>query len=297
VRDILIDVRLGKQVAMERTHVVVTKMAESILRNPGPLLALCRIKQKDEYTFLHSVSVSALLMVFARAAGLDQAHIRDAGVGGLLHDIGKMKIPAEMLNKAGPLSEREVITMREHVAAGVEILQATPGVTRIALQIAAEHHERYDGQGYPMHLKGVGISRIGQMAAIVDVYDAITSDRVYHRGLTPADALKRLFEGAGSHFDPQLVQLLIRTLGIYPTGSLVMLESGRLAIVVEQSGGNLLQPRVRVVYDTRKASFVPPFDVDLARTAGHGGEDRILRHESPQKWSVDPLAYLLEDVA
>ena len=297
VREILADVRLGKQVSIERTRAVVTQMSESILSNPGPLLALCRLKQKDQYTFLHCVSVSALLMVFARAAGFDENAIREAGVGGLLHDIGKMKVPPQTLNKAGPLTGEERDAMRGHVTAGVEILRATPGVPPVAMQITAEHHERYDGSGYPMKLKGKDISRIGHMAALVDVYDAVTSDRVYHRGVSPQDALKLLLDGSGTHFDPEPVQLLIKTLGIYPVASLVMLESGRLAIVVDQSSGNLLQPRVRVVYDTRKATFVRPFDLDLARTAGHGGEDRILRHESPQKWSVDPVAYLLEDIA
>jgi putative nucleotidyltransferase with HDIG domain len=297
VKDMLHDVRLGKQVSMERTHEVVTNIAESILRDPGPLLALCRLKQKDEYTFQHSVSVSALLMVFARAAGYDEAAIREAGVGGLLHDIGKMAIPLDILNKPGVLTAIERQAMHTHVEAGTAILCRTPGVNPIALHVAAEHHERHDGSGYLKWLKAEEISRMGRMAAIVDVYDALTSDRVYHRALTPAEALKFLLERSGTHVDPELVQLLIKTLGIYPTGSLVMLESGRLAIVVEQKSGNLLYPRVRVVYDTRKSSFVTPFDVDLARAAGHGGEDRIVRHESPLKWSVDPIAYLLEKVA
>lgn len=297
VKHMLHDVRLGKQVSMERTHEVVTNIAESILCDPGPLLALCRLKQKDEYTFQHSVSVSALLMVFARAAGHDEAAIREAGIGGLLHDIGKMAVPLDILNKPGILTAVEKQAMHTHVEAGTAILRRTPGVSPIALHVAAEHHERHDGSGYPKGLKAEQVSRMGRMAAIVDVYDALTSDRVYHRALTPAEALKFLLERSGTHVDPELVQLLIKTLGIYPTGSLVMLESGRLAIVVEQKSGNLLYPRVRVVYDTRKASFVPPFDVDLSRAVGHGGADRIVRHESPLKWSVDPMAYLLEKVA
>jgi putative nucleotidyltransferase with HDIG domain len=297
VKDMLNDVRLGKQVSMERTHDVVTAIADSILRDPGPLLALCRLKQKDEYTFQHCVSVSALLMVFARAAGYDEAAIREAGVGGLLHDIGKTRIPLDILNKPGALTPVEKQAMHTHVEVGTAILRQTPGVNPVALEIAAQHHERHDGSGYPKGLKAEEISRMGRMAAIVDVYDALTSDRIYHRALTPAEALKFLLERSGTHVDPELVQLLIKTLGIYPTGSLVMLESGRLGIVVEQKSGNLLYPRVRVVYDTRKASFVPPFDVDLARAVGHGGADRIIRHESPLKWSIDPMAYLLEKVA
>jgi putative nucleotidyltransferase with HDIG domain len=297
VHGILQDVRLGKQVSVEQVEGVVGNIADSILRNPGPLLALCRIKKKDEYTFMHSVSVGTLMMTFCRAAGFDEARVREAGVGGLLHDIGKMTTPDAVLNKPGKLTDDEFSLMRNHVVASRDILQSTAGITPIALSVAAEHHERYDGTGYPQKLKGEQISRVGQMAAIVDVYDAITSDRVYHKGMLPAAALKKMLEWSRLHFKPELVQLLIKSIGIYPTGTLVMLESGRLAVVLDQAEGNLLQPKVRVVYDTRKASFVTPYDFDLARSTGHGGADRIVGPEPPDKWSFDPLVALQDAAA
>lgn len=297
VHEILHDVRLGRQVSVKRTEEVVETLAESILRNPGPLLALSRIKKKDEYTYMHSVSVGTLMMVFCHAAKLGNATVREAGLGGVLHDVGKMTVPNEVLNKEGALTDREFTVIRHHVIAGLALLESTPGITPVAIDIVAEHHERFDGTGYPRNLGGVQISEMGQMAAIVDVYDAITSDRVYHRGVPAAEGVKKIFEWRDSLFNPELVQLLIRSLGIYPTGTVVMLESGRLAVVIEQSDGNLLQPRVRVVHDARKGKFVKPYDLDLARGAARGGPDRIVRYEHPEKWAIDPLAYLMHGPA
>lgn len=292
IHDLLRDARLGKQVSVEQAEPVVEKIADSILRNPGPILALGRIKTKDEYTFLHSVSVGALMMAFCRAAGMDEKTMREAGLGGLLHDIGKMTTPNEILNKPGKLNDAQFVVMRNHVVASREILEKTPGVTPTALNVAAQHHERFDGSGYPLKLKGAEISRIGQMAAIVDVYDAITSDRIYHQGMQPPVALKKILEWTRTHFNPELVRIFVSAIGIYPTGTLVMLESGRLAVVVDHDPATPHQPRVRVVYDTLKNCHLTPVDVDLARSTGHGGADRILRHERPGKWSIDPLGYL-----
>ena len=130
------------------------------------------------------------------------------------------------------------------------------------------------------------------MAAIVDVYDAITSDRVYHKGMQAPVALKKILEWTRAQFNPELVRIFVAAIGIYPTGTLVMLESGRLAVVMDHDPATPHQPRVRVVYDTTKSAHLTPVDVDLARSAGHGGGDRILRHEPPHKWSIDPLGYL-----
>jgi HD-GYP domain-containing protein (c-di-GMP phosphodiesterase class II) len=182
--------------------------------------------------------------------------------------------------------------MRHHVVASREILEITPNISQTALEVAAQHHERYDGSGYPNRLKGDGISRIGQMAAIIDVYDAITSDRVYHKGMAPTEALRKLFEWSKFHFNPELVHAFARVVGIYPVGALVRLESERLAVVVEQRESSMLQPLVRVDL-RRKAELLPeargrgPLAAD-----GQGGADRIVGHESPEKWQIDPMKFL-----
>lgn len=292
IRKLLQDTRLGNQVSVEQAEPIVEKVAESVLRNRGALLSLCAIKTKDEYTYLHSVSVCALMMVFCRAMEMDEKIVREAGLGGLLHDVGKMTTPDEILNKPGKLTEEEFAVMREHVVASREILEGTAGITPTAMSVAAEHHERFDGSGYPRGLKAEEISPMGQISAIIDVYDAITSDRVYHKAMPAPAALRKLLEWSRLHFNPNNVHVFIKAIGIYPTGSLVMLESGRLAVVIDQSNGSLLQPRLRVVYDTHKAAFVQPHDLDLARPTGAGGADRILGYEPPGKWSVDPLSYL-----
>jgi len=292
MRNIMNDVRLGKQVHVERMEPIVDKMAGSILRNSGAILSLSRIKNKDEYTFQHSVSVAALLIAFCRGLGLDEETIRQAGIGGMVHDVGKMQTPDKILNKPGKLTDDEFTVMRHHVVASREILEVTPNISQTALHVAAQHHERYDGSGYPNRMKGNEISRIGQMAAIIDVYDAITSERVYHKGMTPTEALRKMFEWSKFHFNPELVQAFTKVVGIYPVGALVRLESERLAVVFEQRESNMLQPLVRIVFDAKRNYYLKPEDVDLSRPMGKGGADRIVGHESPEKWQINPMKFL-----
>ncbi|POA99267.1 phosphodiesterase [Chromobacterium sinusclupearum] len=292
VRHILQDVRLGKQVQLEQVEPQVEKLTESILRNNGALLSLCRIKDKDNYTFQHSVSVGALMVSFCNALGMSREAIHHAGIGGMLHDIGKMKVPDDILNKPGKLTEQEFKVMKCHVVESQKILHATPGIPEIAIQVAGQHHERHDGSGYPAGLKGDEISQLGQMAAIVDVYDALTSDRCYHQGMSPTDALRKIYEWSKFHFNPELVQAFMRAIGIYPIGTLVRLESGRLGVVVEQNDHNLICPKVKVFFSIKSNTHIKPEIVDLSRRMGAGGGDKIVKHESPEKWHIDPLRFL-----
>jgi putative nucleotidyltransferase with HDIG domain len=286
VHGILTDVRLGKQIEVEKMEPVVERITDSIFRNKDALTSLSRIKEKDNYTFQHSVSVCTLLVAFARAMEYERNVILEAGTGGLLHDIGKMKVPDAVLNKPGALTAPEFTIMQSHAALGREILKETPGVTETAIQITAQHHERFDGTGYPDKLKDDGISVFGQMAAIVDVYDALTSNRIYHKGMEPTAALKKLFEWGKFHFNEELVQHFIRVIGIYPVGALVSLESGQLAVVVQQGEKSLLRPQVRIIFDLEKG-YITPRDLDLAN-----GTDHIVNHELADKWGIDPFKYL-----
>lgn len=290
VRNILADIRIGKQIQTEKVHPVVEKITESVFRNQGALLSLCRIKESDNYTFQHCVSVCTLIVSFCHSMGLAKDVIQEAGVGALLHDTGKMMIPDEILNKPAKLSDPEFEIMKTHVMKGVEILHKTPGITATMMMVAREHHERFDGTGYPEKLFGHEISQLGRMASIVDVYDAITSNRVYHRGMEPAEALKKMFEWSKHHFDEELVQHFIQSIGIYPVGSLVRLQSERLAIVVEQNPESLLSPVVRAVFDTRNRKWLEPFDLDLS--IPESGGDRIMGYEIPENWRVDPFKFL-----
>lgn len=287
INSMMEDVRLGQQIDLERANPVVTEMVDSIFRNQDALLALSRIRRVGRYTFEHSVNVAVLMVSFARTLELDRALINHIGIGALLHDIGKIMVPAAILNKPGALTDEEFVVMRKHVVHSYDILSRVPGIPPIALAVAAEHHERFDGSGYPHRKAGAAISRYGQMAAIVDVYDAITSDRVYHKGLEPHLALRKLLEWSSHHFDPALVQQFIRCVGIYPVGSLVRLHSNRLGVVVESGRGGTFHPVVRVVMDARDRRYLPMQDVDLSRLP-KGSKERIVGAESPAQWRIDP---------
>jgi HD-GYP domain-containing protein (c-di-GMP phosphodiesterase class II) len=293
VRTVMQDARLGKAVEMENVSPVVTNITESILRNSGALLSLMRIKTKDDYTFLHSVSVCTLLVAFCRSRGMDEDTIYQAGVGGLLHDTGKALVPDTILNKPGRLTDEEFAIIKKHPRDGYDILCKTPEIGQIPLDITLHHHERRDGSGYPEMQNESEISELAQMAAIVDVYDAITSDRCYHRGMSAADALRKIYEWSKFHFNPALTQEFMRCVGIYPVGTMVMLESGRLGVVVEPHESNLLTPKVNVFFNTKSQTYIRPELLDLSRALGFGGGDKIMRHESPDKWRVDPNKFLL----
>ncbi len=286
VDGLLQDVRLGKQVDPAKAGPLVKEINASVLRNPGALLSLCRIKEADTYTFQHSVSICALLVSFTNALGMPADLVHEAGLGGLLHDIGKMKIPNEILNKPGKLTEAEFTIMKSHAAISRDLLSGVPGISDMVIRVAGEHHERMGGGGYPAGIPGEGISQIGRMAAIVDVYDALTSNRVYHKGMEPSEVLKKLLEWSGAHLDGDLVQQFIRTLGIYPVGALVRLTSGRLAVVVEQSE-DLLRPTVRLVFDTKLGLALPVRDLHLLHAA-----EEIEDYEEPEDWGLDPLVFL-----
>lgn len=287
VRHMMDDVRLGQQIQVDRVEPLVENMVDSIFRNQDALLPLARLKNHDDYTFEHSVSVCALLVAFGRGMKLPRETIKEMALGGLLHDVGKARIPDNILNKPAKLTDDEFARMQSHVTQSVILLKQTPGVSDIAMQVAAEHHERFDGTGYPHRLTSDKISLYGQMASIVDVYDAISSERVYHRGMPPTQALKKLLEWSSHHFDPQLVQAFIRAIGIYPTGTLVQLDSKRIGVVIEQNEEKLLEPVVKVFYHAGQQHYIPPEIVDLSKV-----QDRIASFENYEKWKIDPYQWL-----
>lgn len=287
--DMLLDIRLGKQIEMEKVEPLVENMIDSIFRNADALLPLARLKQHDNYTFQHSVSVCALMISFARGMNLDRNTIKEIAIGALLHDVGKAKVPDEILNKPAKLTDAELEKMQSHVVQSIIILQHTPNISQIALDVAGQHHERFDGTGYPNKLKGEQISLYGQMGSIVDVYDALTSERVYKKGMPPTEALGKLLEWSKFHFDPELVKQYIKSIGIYPTGSLIKLESGRLGVVMEQNTEKAMQPIVKVFYSAKNRGYLPPETMDLAKPSC---QDRIVGHEAFDAWGIDPAKWL-----
>jgi HD-GYP domain-containing protein (c-di-GMP phosphodiesterase class II) len=292
VRTVMQDARLGKAVEMDKVSPVVESITASILRNASALLGLSVIKSKDDYTFLHSVSVCTLLVAFCRSRKMDAETIYQAGIGGLLHDTGKALVPDHILNKPGRLTDEEFAIVQRHPKDGYDILRRSPEIGAIPLDITLHHHERRDGSGYPDRQGEKQISELAQMAAIVDVYDAITADRCYHKAMPAAEALRKIYEWSKFHFSPTLTQEFMRCVGIYPVGTLVLLESGRLGVVVEPHETSLLTPKVNVFFNTKSQIYIKPETVDLARGLGFGGGDKIVRHESPEKWKVDPQRFM-----
>ncbi len=290
VHDIMEDIRFGKPIKTEKVEPVVERMIESIFRNQDALISIARIKQLDEYTYMHSMSVCVLMLSFGKHLGYGPQELKEVGIGAMLHDVGKMKIPLEILNKNKKLSDNEYAQMKRHVEYSNLLLEDTQGIKATSVIVASQHHERVDGTGYPGGIKGNNISTYGQAAAIADVYDAMTSQRCYQRRSEPTDVLKKLFEWS-SHFNKDLVQHFVRCVGIYPVGALVKLESGFLAVVCAHNEGDLLRPVVRAVFDIKRDKFIYPLDVDLSVA---NSSDSIICSESQDKWKIRAERYIQE---
>ena len=282
IHNLMGDARIGKQVEVQSLDPLAERMVQSTFRSRHALTGISRIKTKDEYTFMHCVSVAGLMTAFAAELSLDEDTIHQVAIGGMLHDIGKTLVPNEILNKPGKLDDDEFTVMRRHVEFSGQLLEEQVGLSQVARDVAMLHHERMDGKGYPLGLQGDQISLIGQMSAIVDVYDALTSVRVYKSAWEPSVTLKKLLEWSPDHFNPQLVQRFIKCLGIYPIGSLVELESGRVGVVMEQ-GQDMLRPQLRIVYHAKRQSYVKVHELDLAKET----TDRIVNVRSPDDFKID----------
>jgi len=276
------EARMGKAIELGGIRNLVDDINQSITRNPEAFLSLSRLKTKDNYTYLHSVAVCALMIALGKQMGLEPSLLKDLGMSGLLHDVGKMMIPEDVLNKPGSLTDEEFTVVKNHPLRGWEILKGSAGVCDMALDVCLHHHERMDGKGYPDKLSGEGLSLFARMGAVCDVYDAITSVRCYKNGWEPAEAIRKMAEWQEGHFDSKVFHAFVKTIGIYPSGTLVKLKSTRLAVVMEQTNKSLITPIVKVFFSTKSNAPIPPEILDLAHSA-----DSILNTEDPQKWGFD----------
>ena len=276
------DARLGKAVDTEHCLPLVDDITQSVSRNPGAIVSLARLKTSDDYTYMHSVAVCALMVSLAKHLNLNEADTREAGLAGLVHDLGKALMPLEVLNKPGALTPAEFAIMKGHPEAGHRMLVEGKGVGPIPLDVCLHHHEKINGKGYPHGLQGDDISLFAKMGAVCDVYDAITSNRPYKAGWDPAESIQKMAQWAKEgHFDERIFQAFVKSIGIYPTGSLVKLKSGRVGVVVEQGSKSLLSPMVRVFFSTKANEPIPPQLIDL----GDGNTaDQIVSRESPATW-------------
>lgn len=285
VQSMFKEARLGKAVDAQACMPLVHDIADSVYRNPGALVSLARLKTADEYTYMHSVAVCALMVSLGRALDLDETACREAGLAGLLHDLGKAVTPQDLLNKPGKLTPEEFEIIKQHPVLGYEMLLGGQAVSEGTLDVCRHHHERMDGTGYPDRLPGDRLSLLARMGAVCDVYDAITSNRPYKAGWDPAESIAQMASWKG-HFDPQVFQAFVKSLGIYPTGSLVRMASGKLAVVIEQNPQVLTAPKVKVFFSLRSEMPIAPEIVDLSKSSCR---DRIESREAPARWQFAHL--------
>lgn len=280
------EARMGRAIDTTVVRGLVEDISDSVTRQGSALISLARLKNADNYTYMHSVAVCALMIALARQLGLDAAQTRAAGFAGLVHDIGKMAVPMHVLNKPGRLSDAEFELVRRHPQQGWELLREAGVEDADALDVCLHHPERVDGSGYPERLGGAQLSLVARMGAVCDVYDAITSNRPYKTGWDPAESLSHMAKWTCTHLDEPVFQAFVRSLGIYPVGSLVRLSNEKLAVVTEQSAGSLLKPIVRVFFSLRHQERIPPSSVDLS---AHGVTVRVMGREDPARWQFADL--------
>jgi HD-GYP domain-containing protein (c-di-GMP phosphodiesterase class II) len=265
MRDVLSAVRIGRTLDADRLQSAVSSMTESVLRNPDALLLFSQLRAKGEYTESHALDVSIYMITFGRFLQLEPGQIEFLGYLGLLQDVGKVRLPKDLLEKRGRLSIEEFEQAKLHVNYSVEILRATPGLPGDLARVAALHHERQDGSGYPKGLRGNEIGMVGSIAAIVDTFDALTVKRPYAEPVSPSAAISMLYKWRGVFFDAHLVEQFIRCIGIFPVGSLVELNTGEVGVVIAQNLTRRLLPRVMVIRDAQGNPMLPHKMLDLSR--------------------------------
>ena len=241
-------------------------LVSSIDRNPNALMCMTKIREKDTYLLEHSLNVAILLANFGTHVGLDEEQIQELALSGFLHDIGKIKIPDEILHKPGRLTDQEMTVMKDHVYYGTKVLLEM-GIPDSIVETIGQHHERLDGYGYPDGLRGEEITHFGRMIAIVDTYDAITADRCYKVGMSSKKALQILIQDAPEKYDEELVKQFVQCIGIFPVGSLVKLNNEKIAMVLKQHPVHATKPVVKVFYSIRGNHYLQPKEVDLATSS------------------------------
>jgi putative nucleotidyltransferase with HDIG domain len=291
---LLDDARFGKNLDIPRAGKIVGQMTESILRNPDALVWLTQLKKKHEYTATHSLRVSVLALALGRHLGYDREKLNVLGIGALLHDIGKIKVPNELLDKPEALTKEEFDIIKSHVPEGLKLLEGSAGIPAASLEVVGRHHERYAGNGYIFGMSGDTIGEFGLISGIVDTYDAITSDRAYHLSLSAADALRIIYEGRERAYHPWLVEQFIQCMGIFPIGSVVEMNNGSIGVVITANRQRRLRPRVALILSADKQPYSPASIVDLMHTTPDAtGRPLEIRNVLPAgAFGINPVDYM-----
>ena len=288
---------IANQQHLDLTHVteIIDSMVDSIERTPDALMWLAKLKQTDDYAYNHALNVSINLMAFASFLALPKKQIKELGLAGLLQDIGKIKIPAEILLKPGKLTPEEFEVAKKHVDEGLSILEKTANIPSSVIFLVAQHHERIDGSGYPYKLSEKKINLESQIAGLIDTYCAITSNKPYAKGLYNQQALEKIYKLSGRQFSNTLVDQLVQFLGIYPVSSLVELNTGEVGVVIQQNQVRRLQPRVMILLAPDKSRNEYPTTINLLHSplTPMGEPYAILKGVSPDDYGLNASDFYL----
>jgi putative nucleotidyltransferase with HDIG domain len=294
IGNVLEDVRLGNSIDTGAARELADRLAENIVKNENALMWLTQLKNRDEYTSMHSINVCVLSLLFGRFLGLKEDELSVLGLGALLHDVGKMQVPSEILNKPGRLDADEGVVMRRHPEYGHAILKEYEGLHPAVLEIALSHHERFDGSGYPRGLKGKLLNNYALIVSVIDFYDAVTSDRAYHIGISPHEALNMMYAVAAKSFPKELIESFIQCLGIYPIGSLVELESGEVGVVMTVNRQRRLNPILTLVLDGSKQPLPKVKMMNLELQARCESPIRIKKILESNAYGIDVRQLILQ---
>jgi putative nucleotidyltransferase with HDIG domain len=290
VKEFMENASTGGSIDTQKVNLASKTLTQSVFRNVDALLSLTALKDYSEHTYTHSVNVCVLTLAIAYASGVTPEEAEVIGIGALLHDVGKSKIPLSILDKPGPLTDAERKVIMNHPVESERILREMGHVDEAAIAIGGQHHEKVSGKGYPRGLSGEEMHPFAQMAAVADVYDALTSPRPYKPGHPPHIALRVVFDGKGTDFDSQVVDTFIKSLGIYPVGSFVKLNTGEMGVVVEVNPEDSLRPRVGVIFSQFGKRRSNPFMVDLYKEFKEKGPEAsraIVGADDPRKYDVN----------
>ncbi len=291
VKEFMSNAATGGSIDVKKVNLAAKTITASVFRNVDALLSLTALKNYSEFTYTHSVNVCILTLAIAHASGVTEREAEVIGVGGLLHDIGKARIPLEILDKPGPLTPEERKIIMDHPLYSEEILREMGNVPEEAVAIAVQHHEKVNGTGYPYGLTGDQMHPFGSMAAVADIYDAMTSVRPYKVGMPAHTALRRVFDGRGTEFDPKVVDVFIKNLGIYPVGSFVRLNTGELGIVLESNPLDSRRPKIGIIFSRFGKRRDTPYVIDLYEVTG-ADVRTITEADDPNRYDVNIEDYI-----
>jgi len=293
VENLVGDIQVDKKIDVSTMGTAVDDMVQSVIRNPDALLWLTKLRSVDNYAYDHAIDTSVLAVMFGRHLGLPREQLQELGLTGLLFDIGKIKLPPQLLSKPGKLTDEEFALVKQHVDFSIEILNQSSGVSERVIDGVRHHHERHDGHGYPRGILGGDIPIFARIIAIVDCFDAITSPRPYRSAISSHHAIRQMYEWRDTEFQAPLYEQFIQCLGVYPTGTIVELSSGEVAIVVAQNRTRRLRPRVMLILDDEKVAFTRNSILDLKEEMPGPGERplEIINSHDSGAFGIDPKLY------